>query len=120
MAGALYYYDTKTIIVNLLKEDDKTYISFSRLQDLLKYIYIQLLNKKRLDDYQILFDTYFDVIESTVFYNDDIFSLNTEDNTIRLKDKAKLDVVSNYCVLDDTLESIVKEFVAKRPVLEVV
>ena len=103
------YVDTKTIIVNLLKEDKKTYLPIDRLIDLLDYIYEQLQEQNKLEDYQIMFDVYFDAIERTVIYNNNLFALDTDDNTIYLKDRNSFDTVTN-CKFDDTINSIVKKF----------
>ena len=43
------FIDTKTIIVNLLKADKKTYLSFDRLQELLSFLYNELKDQCRLE-----------------------------------------------------------------------
>ena len=121
MAHIPHFVDTKTIIVNLLRADENQFLSFDRLQNLLDYIYIELQKQNKLEDYQIMFDVYFDAIERTVSYNGDIFSLGIDNETIYLKDRSLLDMdlSSTTCVLDDTLKTIVNDFVRFAP-LEVV
>ena len=120
MASASYFYDTETIIVNLIKQDNKSFLSLGRLYDSLRYIYVQLQKRKILDNYQILFDVYFGAIENTIINDGDLFSLDIENNIIYLINKAELDEISSDYKLDDTLDSIIKEFVLKKPALEVV
>ena len=57
------FIDTKTIIVNLLKADKKMYLSFDRLQELLSFLYNELKEQCRLENYNILFNVNFDAIE---------------------------------------------------------
>ncbi len=120
MASASYFYDTETIIVNLIKQDNKSFLSLGRLHDSLRYIHVQLQKRKILNDYQILFDVYFDAIENTILNDGDLFTLDIKNEKIYLINKSELDDISNAYKLDDTLESIIKEFVLKKPVLEVV
>ena len=47
------FIDTKTIIVNLLKADKKTYLSFDRLQELLSFLYTELKDQCCLENYNI-------------------------------------------------------------------
>lgn len=120
MTHASFFYDTKTIIVNLLKKDNKTFLSVGRLQDLLDFIYLQLQEKNKLDEYQIVFDVYFDALERTVIYNGNIFALDIDDKTIYLTDLTEFNSATSNCVLDDTLDSIVTDFVDQTPVMEVI
>lgn len=104
------FVDTKTIIVNLLREDRQEYLSFDRLQKLLSYIYQELWRQGKLRDYQISFDVNFDALERTVIYNRDIFALDLEGEVIYLRNSRNLDMyVTNYR-LDDTLLDIVHRF----------
>lgn len=105
------FVDTKTIIVNLLREDKKEYLSLNRLQNLLSYIYVELWRQKKLREYQISFDINFDAIERTVIYNRDIFALDIDGETIYLRDAKQLDVLVQDYSLDDTLLAIVHKFV---------
>ena len=50
------FIDTKTIIVNLLKADKKTYLSFDRLQELLSFLYTELKDQCCLENYNIFFN----------------------------------------------------------------
>ena len=106
------FVDTKTIIVNLLKEDKKEYLSLSRLQELLSYIYVELWKQGKLCEYQITFHVSFDAIERAAIYNHDIFALDIDGEIIYLRDSEKLDdLVQNY-QLDSTLHAIVHDFAA--------
>ncbi len=107
------FVDTKDIIVNLLYEDKKSFLTINRLQELLDFIYIKLSSENKLDDYQISFHVNFDAIVRTVVYNDQIFELDIDDKTIiLLKGTTDLEEdVHDSCKLDNTLLSIVREFV---------
>lgn len=115
MANVPKFIDTKTIIVNLLKADKKTFLSIDRLQELLNYIYIELQRQHKLQEYQILFDIYFDAIERTVYYNGNLFVLDINDEKIYLRDLSVLDSKTHPCQLDETLYSIVNNFVLAKP-----
>lgn len=106
------FIDTKTIIVNLLKEDQKEYLSFDRLQELLNFIYKELLNRKILDDYHILFDINFDSIERTVLYNNNIFILDLDDEAIYLRQPNLISDLAKRYQVDDTIYNIIREFAA--------
>ena len=107
------FVDTKDIIVNLLYEDKTTLLPIDRLQQLLDFIYKKLRSENKLDDYQISFHVNFDAIVRTVVYNDQIFELDIDGNTIIfLKDSTDLEEdVHASCKLDSTLLNIVREFV---------
>lgn len=104
------FVDTRTIIVNLLKEDKTTYLSLERLQDLLDYIYLELWKLEKLKDYQITFDVNFDALERTVMYNREVFALDIRGETIYLRDTQEIDALTWDYTLDDTLLKIIREF----------
>lgn len=108
---ATSYYDTRTIIVNLLKEDKETYLSISRLHKLLHYIYVELTEKQIIDEYQILFDVSFDSIERTVIYNTNIFSLDIKGEKIYLREPHKIDELARKYKVDDIVGEIIREFI---------
>lgn len=104
------YVDTKTIIVNLLKEDKKNYLSVERLQKLVDYIYSELSKQNKLNEYQISFDINFYSIERTVQYNNDIFELDIDGENLRLKKRESADDLAEKYQVDDTIISIIRHF----------
>ena len=106
----LKFVDTKTIIVNLLKEDKKTYLSLDRLQDLLEFIYEELRKRKMLDGYRISFNINFGAIERTVLYNRHIFGLDIDGENIYLREDQSIDELASQYQVDATIESIIKDF----------
>lgn len=104
------YVDTKTIIVNLLKEDKKNYLSIGRLQRLVEFIYDELSKLEKLNDYQMAFDINFYSIERTVLYNNDIFELDLDGEKLRLKKRESVDQLAEKYQVDDTIISIIKQF----------
>lgn len=103
--------DTKTIIVNLLKEDKKTYLSVSRLQKLLIYIYDELSKEDVLDNYITYFDINFDAIERTVLYNNNIFELDIDGETIYLRKDNSTDFLAAKYEIDSKVRGIIKKFI---------
>ena len=106
------FIDTKTIIVNLLKADKKTYLSFDRLQELLSFLYTELKEQCRLENYNILFNVNFDAIERTVRYNEKIFGLDIEAETIYLREPKSIDLLANQYQVDETILSIILSYAA--------
>ena len=104
------YVDTKTIIVNLLKEDKKDYLSVERLQNLVDFSYVELLKQNKLNQYQISFDINFYSIERTVQYNNDIFELDIDGENLRLKKRESADDLAEKYQVDDTIISIIRNF----------
>lgn len=102
--------DAKTIIVNLLKEDQKDYLSIDRLQKLVNFIYVELSKSRKLDKYQISFDINFYSIERTVQYNSDIFELDIDGECLRLRERTSVDSLAEKYQTDDTIISIIKKF----------
>ena len=105
------FVDTKTIIVNLLREDRKEYLSLGRLQNLLNFIYKELWRQGKLKDYQISFDVSFEALERTVIYNRDLFALDVDGEVIYLRHTGRVDMASCSYELDNTLAEIVHDFV---------
>lgn len=103
--------DTRMIIVNLLKEDQKTYISVDRLQRLIIFIYKELAAKHQLKQYQIFFDINFDSIERTVLYNNNIFRLDIDGDMIYLRDVDSMDDLAEKYRADKTIIEIIDEFI---------
>lgn len=104
------YVDTKTIIVNLLKEDKKDYLSVERLQNLVDFLYVELSKQNKLNQYQISFDINFYSIERTVQYNNDIFELDIDGENLRLKKRESADDLAQKYQVDDTIISIIRNF----------
>lgn len=106
--------DAKTIIVNLLKEDQKNYLSIERLQKLVEFIYKELSQKRKLGEYQISFDINFYSIERTVQYNRDIFELDIDGEHLRLRERESADALAEEYKVDDTIISIIRDFCNKN------
>ncbi len=104
------FVDTKTIIVNLLKEDEKNYLTVKRLQSLMEYIYMELREQCQLDQYQISFDINFDAIERTVIYNNNIFGLDIDGEIIYLRESKSADELAQQYKADNTILNIIKNF----------
>lgn len=102
--------DAKTIIVNLLKEDQKDYLSIDRLQKLVNFIYVELSKSKELDKYQISFDINFYSIERTVQYNSDIFELDIDGECLRLRERKSAEDLARKYQADGTIIAIIKKF----------
>ena len=103
--------DTKTIIINLLKEDKKTYLSVSRLQKLISYIYDELVNRCKLSNYTTYFDINFDAIERTVLYNNNIFMLDIDGDMIYLREEISMDDLATEYSIDEDFDSIINTFI---------
>lgn len=102
--------DTKTIIVNLLKEDKKTYLPLERLQKLLEHIYEELRKKGMLSGYRISFNVNFGAIERTVLYNRNIFGLDIVGENIYLRGNRSIDELADRYRVDETIHKIIKNF----------
>lgn len=102
--------DTRSIIINLLKEDKKVYLSISRLQKLLMYIYEQLLAEEDLGQYNICFDINFDAIERTVLYNNNIFQLDFEGRMIYLRKTQNIDSLAEKYQTCDKISELIRSF----------
>lgn len=107
-----YVVDTKTIIVNLLKEDQKDYLSVDRLLSLMRFIYNELSTENKLDDYRIAFDINFYSIERTVQYNNDLFDLDLDGKTLRLRKRNSESDLADKYKIDSTLQNIIAKFSA--------
>ncbi len=110
MSNVPKFIDTKTIIVNLLKEDEKTCLSIERLQNLLSFIYVELWKRKKLCDYQISFDVNFEAIERTVMYNHEIFALDISGEIIYLRNSQRINTLAQDYILDETISEIIQNF----------
>lgn len=103
--------DTKTVIVNMLKEDKKTYLSIERLQKLLIYIYDELSKSNELNLYETHFDINFDAIERTVLYNNNIFRLDLCGEIIYLRETSNVgDLIREYST-DEKITKIIADFI---------
>lgn len=102
--------DTKTIIINLLKVDQKTYLSISRLQNLIHFIYLQLKEQCKLDSYHISFDINFYAIERTILYNNRIFDLDIDAKKIYLRKSESVDQLAQLYPTDETIFRIIENF----------
>lgn len=103
--------DTRTIIVNLLKEDRKTYLSFKRLQKLLIFIYDELSKTQKIDKYNTCFDVNFDAIERTVLYNNNIFRLELDGEIIYLRETESVEKLAEQFQTDETIIMLINKFI---------
>ena len=103
--------DIKMIIVNLLKEDKKTYLSVNRLQELISFIYDELSKENQLDKYRICFDVNFDAIERTVLYNNSIFKLDIDGEMIYLRENNNVENLVEKYRTDEKITEIIYNFV---------
>jgi len=104
--------DAETVIVNLLKEDMKSYLKLSRLDSLVKYIRVQLVEMNLMEKYQeICFDVSFDAIERTVYYNNTVFDLIGDE--IILRGSLPIELDRKYQPSDD-LRVMIKSFVREN------
>lgn len=106
----LQFVDTKTIIVNLLKEDKKTYLPLDRLQKLLECIYEELRKQCKLGGYRISFNINFGAIERTVLYNRNIFGLDIDGENIYLRENQSIEELAEQYQVDETIHEIIKNF----------
>ena len=102
--------DAETVIVNLLKEDRKCFLSIDRLQMLYEYIYQELVIKDLINSYNIIFDINFYSIERTVLCNNNIFKLDIDGDYIYLRDIDSVDYLTSQHKADDTLKGIISSF----------
>ena len=97
--------DAETIIVNLMREDNKEYLPIPRLRRLVNYIY------KRLEEFsnntRVIFDVSFDAIKRAVLYNNNLFELVGD--TIYLKiELSKIENIKDK--IDNNLEKLIRNF----------
>ncbi len=102
--------ETKSIIVNLLKEDQKDYLSVDRLLNLVDFIYHELSRQDKLKDYQMSFDINFYSIERTVQYNSDLFDLDLDGKTLRLREHNSQEKLAKRYSVDATIQKIISDF----------
>lgn len=102
--------ETKSIIVNLLKEDKKDYLSVDRLLDLVGFIYRELSELGKLKDYHMSFDINFYSIERTVQYNRDLFDLDLDGKTLRLRERNSQEKLAARYRVDSTIQKIIADF----------
>jgi len=102
--------DTKMIIINLLKEDKKTYTSLTKLIYLTNFIYKKLIEKNLLKQYKIHFDINFDAIYRTVLYNNTIFDLDIDGEMIFLREKSSMSDLARQYKVDNNIIDFIHEF----------
>jgi uncharacterized protein YfeS len=71
------YITPKTVIINLLKAEEKYYVKYDRVMEFVEYIYNQLVTGGHISPYvkRVIFEVNFDAIERTVRYYDKLFDL---------------------------------------------
>ena len=104
------YINANTVIVNLLKEEKKKYLTLERLDNLLYYIHEQLIEQNYINEFQdVIFNVNFNSIERTVLYNNNIFELIGD--TIYLKcDEIPENIIEKY-EADEVIVRFIKDFV---------
>ncbi len=103
--------DARTIIVNLLNEDKKTYTSVKRLQKLMAFIYDELTEEGILTEYQTYFNINFDAIERTVLYNNNIFKLDIDGEILSLRKTTSAEELAMTYKADENIKRIIVKFV---------
>lgn len=106
---------TVAIIINLLRQDETTYLAVKRLFRLEHFIWSKLKELGELNNYTIEFDIGFDAIEHTVMYHNKIFDLDINGEVIYLKEKKALEYdvcKEKYCV-DAKILGLIQEFCDK-------
>ena len=103
------YINANTVIVNLLKEEKKKYLTLERLDNLLYYIHEQLIEQNYINEFQdVIFNVNFNSIERTVLYYN-IFDLIGD--TIYLKcDEIPENIIEKY-EADEVIVRLIKDFV---------
>lgn len=107
------YVDAGTVIVNLLKEDQKNYLPLNRLKKLTTYIALQLEQEQYLDKYDVVvFNVNFESIERTVLCNSHLFELvghnivlkeeKLSSRTMELfqENKDIIEIIHTFCIGD--------------------
>lgn len=102
--------DTLTIIINLLKKDNKTHLSVKRLQRLLMFIYNELSKQGAIGDYDIVFSISFDSIEHVVLCNSNILDLDLDGDLIYLREN-NISSISKKYELDENIERVIDKFI---------
>jgi hypothetical protein len=102
--------DAEKVIVNLIEEDKKKYITLERLERLINYIHRQLVDRNLLETYDnVIFKVNFEAIERTVLFNNMIFELIG--NTIYLKQNIPDEMKKKCFINDKNIQKIIKDFV---------
>ncbi len=104
------YINAGTVIVNLLKEEKKKYLTLERLEELVFYIHDQLVEQNYINELQdVVFNVNFNAIERTVLYNNNVFELVGD--TIYLKcDQIPEQIIKKY-ESDTIIIDMIREFV---------
>lgn len=99
------FIDAETIIVNLLAEDKRDYVDFTRINSLCDFIRKQLVEGEYLNKYQsVVFDVNFDAIARTVRYRNTVFDLVGR----RIYLKGRLEDIPNNPIDKELKEMIIK------------
>lgn len=103
---------TETVIINLLRQDETTYLSVKRLFRLERFIWNKLKELGELDNYRIDFDISFDAVERTVMYHNKIFDLDINGEVIYLKEKLALEnnASNEKYSVDTKILGLIQEF----------
>lgn len=106
--------DTKTLIVNFMKENNTDYILVNRFLKLINFIFNELYFKQILDNYKICFDINSYSIKRVTEYNSDIFELDLSDEILYLcYGLNSIDLAKKYH-LDKTISNIIANFVKEN------
>ncbi len=108
------FVETRTIIINFMKEDGKTNLLIERFLKLLRFLYKELFRLGKLTDYRIFFTVNLGSIERIVEYNQDIFELDISGEELRLTRNKSIEELVEKHPVDETLISIIRKFIEQE------
>lgn len=101
----------KTLIINLLNEDKKSYLPIDRLQKFMGYLYDESGKQGLRHMYQISYHINFGSIERILSYNQHIFGLDASGENICLRENQSIDELVKRYPVDETIHGMIKNFV---------
>ena len=108
------YLDTKTIIINSMKELNESWISIDALQDIMIQIKDKLEQQGKLQDYHIWYvEDYYSIINS-ISFNNDIFEFNESSQNIFIRKKEMLAVLVENYPIDEIITKIIQDCINKK------
>ena len=107
--------EAKAILLHILAVENKPFISVARFQRLLVYIYNELVLRKLLGKFDVIFDVDVDSIERVVLYNIADFDMDLDREIIYLRRKKGKESATKV-ELDTTLVEIINDFMRQNPV----
>ncbi len=98
---------TKTMILSLLAVEYKTYTSIKHFQNMLIFVYNELLKLNSIEKYEITFNTSFFSVEKTVLCNSHM--LDMDEDLIYFR--GNIEDLTKQKVIDREIEEIIQRFV---------